>query len=147
MAKLNPSLTTILIASIIALFVLTMAITAYENLMIDNAGTIDSQYEAYYGNLTEEGSEITGLGEDLSDQGNILGDIFSGVTAGINVFVVGLTAIGTFFKMIPILSSVLTIIESGIPGFSGLFGLFTIIAGIYIAMRYIQSARSSQDVP
>ena len=69
------------------------------------------------------------------------------ITGTVNVFIVGLNAIGAFFGMIPVIGNILSAISLGFPALSGLIGLLTLIVGIYIAMRYIQSVSNKYDLP
>jgi hypothetical protein len=69
------------------------------------------------------------------------------LTGTVNVFVVGLQAMGSFFAMIPIIGNILSAITFAVPALAGLVGLALIITGVYIAMRYIQSVSNKSELP
>lgn len=54
---------------------------------------------------------------------------------------------GKFFLMIPVFGKILSAIALGIPGLASLITIITLILGVYIAMRYIQSVSNKPDLP
>ena len=135
----SPSLTKILIATIIGVFALVSLFAAYTNFLTDNGVSISSETEGYYADLTTQSGELDTFSGNVTAKDSV-NAIWEGAS---NVFVVGIGAIGKFFQMIPILSTILGIMEKAIPGFSGLFGIFILIIGIYVTMQIIASKRGT----
>lgn len=127
-----------------------MLFANYADFAILNNASIDPQYQAIFNNISGQYNNLEGIGNTVKDRNlvtTILNFGSSAITGTVNVFVVGLTAIGTFFEMIPILGNILSAISLGIPGLSALITLVILILGIYVAMKYIQSVSNKQDLP
>lgn len=141
----GPPLTWILIAAIVGISVIVLSIGSYNQFIADNtivSSPDDPIYSDYYSNLTDQEGDIIGFGEDISDQ-NTITRIFEGITGAFNIFVLGLSAIGKFFDLIPILKSFFALAGEAVPGFSALIGLGVLVLVVYMGMRYIQSARGT----
>jgi len=139
----NPNLTRILMATLIGVFVIVSAFSSYITFLQDNGVSISNETTDYFADLNEQSDSLATFSTDVSAKEGI-NAIWEGAS---NVFVVGLGAIGKFFQMIPILSTILGIIEKAIPGFSSLFGLLSIIVLIYITMQIIASKRGTTVKP
>jgi len=139
----NPNLTRILMATLIGVFVIVSAFSSYITFLQDNGVSISNETTGYFADLNEQSDSLANFSTDVSAKEGI-NAIWEGAS---NVFVVGLGAIGKFFQMIPILSTILGIIEKAIPGFSSLFGLLSIIVLIYITMQIIASKRGTTVKP
>lgn len=139
----NPNLTRILIATLIGVFAIISAFSTYITFLQDNGVSISNETTGYYADLNTQSDSLANFSSEVSAKEGI-NAIWEGAS---NVFVVGLGAIGKFFQMIPILNTILGIIEKAIPGFSGLFGLLTIIILIYITMQIIASKRGTTIKP
>jgi hypothetical protein len=135
----NPTLTKILIGTVIGVFVLVSLFTAYTTFLTDNGVSVSDETQGYFADLTTEGDVLNSFSGNVTAKESV-NAIWEGVS---NVFVVGIGAIGKFFQMIPILSTVLGIVEKAIPGFSSLFGIFVLIITIYITMQIIASKRGT----
>src|SRR6056297_1917205 len=139
----NPNLTRILMATLIGVFLIVSAFSSYITFLQDNGVSISNETTDYFADLNEQSDSLATFSTDVSAKEGI-NAIWEGAS---NVFVVGLGAIGKFFQMIPILSTILGIIEKAIPGFSSLFGLLSIIVLIYITMQIIASKRGTTVKP
>jgi len=146
----NPNLTKILFAGLIITFVISVLIGNYANFAVMNNSTIEEPYKSVFYNLSSKYSDFQDVGNTVKDEGivkNILNFGENLITGTVNVFVTGLEAMGTFFEMIPLFGDILSAISVGIPQLSGLITLAILIVGIFIAMRYIQSASNKSDLP
>ncbi len=146
----NITLTKMLFAALICTFTVAAFFGSYSGFVILNNATIDSQYQAAFGNISAQYGEFGGVADSASDEGivkNILDFGKTAITGTVNVFVVGLNAIGSFFEMIPIIGNVFVVLTSVFPGLAGLVGLLTTILALYVAMKYIQSVSNKQDLP
>jgi hypothetical protein len=150
MVQGNPNLTKILFAALIVTFVATVLIINYSNFAVYNNATIEEPYRSIFYNISNLQDDFEDVGYAAKNQSlveNIL-DFGATLTEGtINVFVTGLKAMGAFFDMIPLIGQILSAISVGLPALEGLFGLLILIAGIYIAMRYIQSVSNKYELP
>lgn len=150
MAEGNPTLTKILMASLIATFLIAITFGAYSEFIVLNNATIEDKYSEAFNTIGAQYGNFGGLAKTTSDPG-LVKNIFSfgkNVVSGtVNVFVVGLDAIGSFFSMIPIISNVVESIATVIPGFQALLGLLTTLIVLYIGMRYIQSTSNKYELP
>lgn len=150
MAEGNPTLTKILMASLVATFLIAITFGAYSEFIVLNNATIEDKYSEAFNIIGAQYGNFGNLAKTTSDQG-LVKNIFSfgkNVVSGtVNVFVVGLDAIGSFFSMIPIISNVVESIATVIPGFQALLGLLTTLIVLYIGMRYIQSTSNKYELP
>lgn len=150
MAEGNPTLTKILMASLVATFLIAITFGAYSEFIVLNNTTIEDKYSEAFNTIGAQYGNFGNLAKTTSDQG-LVKNIFSfgkNVVSGtVNVFVVGLDAIGSFFSMIPIISNVVESIALVIPGFQALLGLLTTLIVLYIGMRYIQSTSNKYELP
>ena len=136
------NLTWIFIGLAIFLTVMTISYTVYDTFMTDNSQLIQTDYKGYYGNMTEHYSETSALGYEASET-SLIKKIYSVAQGVVSTFVMGLSAIGKFLEMIPLLGKVINTIGEAIPGFSGILGLLILIATVLIASKYIQAARGT----
>lgn len=146
----NPTLTKLLFAGLLVTFVAATLFSNYATFAIYNNASIDEPYASIFQDIANQQQNLTAIGNTVKDRNLVTTILNLGqnlVTGTVNVFVVGLNAIGTFFEMIPILGNILSAISLGLPGLSGLIGLLTLILGIYVAMKYIQSVSNKQDLP
>lgn len=146
----NMSLTQIVFAGLIGTFVIAALFGVYTSYLSINGGTIEEPYNTAFQEIAAQYDNFGSIADTASDQGlvkNILDFGKNAITGTVNVFVVGLDAIGSFFSLIPVIGNVFSAISDAIPGFAGLLGLVTIVIGLYIAMRYIQSTSNKQDLP
>ena len=146
----NPNLTKVLYAGLLITFVTTVLISNYAAFAVLNNSTIEEPYRSAFFNISDKYGDFAAVGNTVKDEGlvkNILNFGENLITGTVNVFVTGLTAMGTFFEMIPIFGDILSAIALGIPQLSGLIGLAILMVGIFIAMRYIQSVSNKQDLP
>jgi len=146
----NPNLTKILFAGLIVTFVTATLIFNYANFAVLNNATIEEPYRSIFYNISSQSTNFTIISNEASNKSivtNIL-DFGEGIATGtVNVFVTGLKAMDTFFKMIPVWGNILSFISLGIPGISTLITLLILIVGVYVAMRYIQSASNKTELP
>jgi hypothetical protein len=141
-------------AAIITIFVIATLFGIYSQFAIDNGSNIDAKYYNVLKNISDMNSDksatsLWGIGSKAQNQSIVKSILDFGqnlATGTVNVFVVGLDAMGQFFSMIPLIGSIFTLIDV-IPGFSGLMGLMIILTGVYIAMRYIQSTSNKFELP
>jgi hypothetical protein len=147
----NPNLTKILIASLVGTFLIAMLFVSYSDFVVINNVTIDSRYSDAFNSISSQYNSFDSLAaNNVSNEGlvrNIFGTGKSVISSTINVFVVGLDAIGSFFSMIPLIGNVIQAISNVLPGFEALLGLATTIIGLYIAMSYIKSASNKTELP
>ena len=146
----NPNLTKVLYAGLIVTFVTAVFISNYATFAVMNDATIEEPYRIIFYNISAKYNDFADVGDSVKDEGivkNILNFGENLVTGTVNVFVTGLEAMGTFFEMIPLFGDILSAISFGLPQLSGLTGLATLIAAIYISMRYIQSVSNKNDLP
>lgn len=146
----NPSLTKVLYAGLIVTFVTAVLISNYATFAITNNSTIEEPYRSAFLNISEKYGEFANVGSTVKDEGlvkNILNFGENLVTGTVNVFVVGLEAMGTFFEMVPIYGDILSAISFGLPHLSALVSLAILMFGVFISMRYIQSVSNKNDLP
>lgn len=146
----NPNLTKILFAGLIMTFVTMILISNYANFAVTNNASIEETYQSIFYNISNSSDDFKNISFAAKNQSIIRSilDFGADVTTGsINIFVTGLEAVGTFFEMIPIFGSILAAISLGIPELSALITLITLILGVYISMRYIQSASNKSELP
>lgn len=146
----NPTLTKVLFAGLIVTFVAATLISLYANFAVMNNAQIEEPYRSVFYNISAKYSDFQDVGNSVKDEGlvkNILNFGESLITGTVNVFVTGLEAMGTFFEMIPLFGDILSAISLGIPQLSGLLALMTLIVGIFVAMRYIQSVSNKNELP
>jgi hypothetical protein len=145
----NPTLTKLWMATILVVFTIATLFGLYSQFVVDNHSNIDAKYYNAFVNITGQYDNLTSIGSATQNEGIVKKVLDFGqnlVTGTVNIFVVGLDAMGEFFKMIPIIGNVLSALDI-IPGFSGLISLLIILVGVYIAMRYIQSTSNKFDLP
>lgn len=139
----SPTLTKILIAALIGVFTLVTLFSSYITFLGDNGVSISNETQGYYANLSKQQGNLNNLTEQVTAK-ETANAVWEGIS---NVFVVGLGAITKFFQMIPIIGELINIIESAIPGFSGLFMLASLIILVYITMQIIASKRGTTYKP
>jgi len=146
MAK-GPTLTNIGIMMILALFVTMMSFSMYTNIIIDNGGQIDNNYSFIYSALGDSYDDVVAQTDVISDKDeiSILNKVSDFAFGTINVFVLGLKSIGAFFGYIPLLQTIFQIANDVFPQFNALIGLLITVISLYVAMRYIQSARGTSE--
>jgi len=151
MAQGNPTLTKILMGALIGTFIIAIMFGSYSEFVILNNSSIEERYADAFNTIGSQYGNLDTLSKETSDSTGILGDIFGIgkdiVSSTVNVFVVGLDAIGSFFSMIPLIGNVLESVSSVIPGLQALIGLLTTLFVLYIGMRYIQSASNKYELP
>jgi len=140
----GPSLTWLLIGLLVGMTVIVLSITSYQGILENNGGSIGDNYSVYYSELEGYYDNSTQMAEDLNDQG-LLDKIFSGVGAALNTFVVGLSAIGQLFNMIPLIGGMIETLNNALPGFTVLFSLAFLVTIVYISMKYIQAKRGTSE--
>jgi len=146
----NPTLTKVWMAGILITFVTATLFVSYLSFANSNNAIIEEPYASIFQNISAQLEPITGIGEQAKDEGLVKNIYRAGanlVTGTVNVFVTGLDAMGKFFLMIPIFGKILSAIALGIPGLASLITVATLIIGVYLAMRYIQSVSNKQDLP
>jgi len=146
----NITLTKILFVALISTFMITALFGAYSEFAFYNNASIEEKYQHAFENISGEYSNFDGLATTNSDRGIVTGILDFGrnaLTGTVNVFIVGLDAIGAFFDMGTNIESILHTIEDVFPHFKALMGLLITILLLYIAMRYIQSASNKSDLP
>lgn len=146
----NPTLTKVLFAALIGTFLISILFGMYSNFIYTNGAEIDEPYNTAFQEIGAKYDDFDNSAKVASNQSvvkNILDFGRNAVTGTVNVFVVGLDAIGSFFSMIPIFGSIFESISTAIPGFSAILGLASTLLALYIAMAYIKSASNKQDLP
>lgn len=146
----NPGLTKILFMGLVLTFLATTIFGAYLGFANLNGATIEEPYKTAFENIGSQYNGFETVGNTAKDKGlvtNILNFGGSLITGTVNVFVTGLTAMAAFFDMVPVISNILGAISLGIPALSGLIGLLTLMIGVYVAMRYIQSVSNKFELP
>lgn len=145
----NPSLTSLMIAFLLALAAISLMFTSMSSFLILNNASLDEQYEDYFIELSSSYDSFSDKAGEIGDQGLVTRIFGAGgaiITGTLNVFVIGLSSIGKFFEMIPLIGTVISVLTLAIPGISFILGLLTIITGFYMAMRYVQSARGTNQI-
>jgi hypothetical protein len=146
----NPTLTKVWMAGILVTFITATLFISYLEFANTNNAIIEEKYRIIFQNISAQNTTLYNIGETAGDR-NIVTNIYragsSLVTGTVNVFVTGLDAMGTFFLMIPVFGRILSAIALGIPGLASLITIVTLIMGVYLAMRYIQSVSNKQDLP
>jgi hypothetical protein len=146
----NPTLTKVWMAGILITFVTATLFIAYLSFAQSNNAIIEEPYRSIFENISSQASSFTEIGGSAKDEGLVRNIYRAGanlITGTVNVFVTGLDAMGKFFLMIPVFESILSVIALGIPRLASLMVLITLIVGVYIAMRYIQSVSNKPDLP
>jgi hypothetical protein len=146
----NPTLTKVWMAGILVTFITATLFIAYLSFAQTNNAIIEEPYRSIFENISAQASVFTDIGESAKDEGLVRNIYRAGanlITGTVNVFVTGLDAMGKFFLMVPVFGSILSAIALGIPGLASLMVLVTLIVGVYIAMRYIQSVSNKPDLP
>jgi len=146
----NISLTKMLIAALVGTFIVATLGGVYLGFCTLNGCSMEPKYASAFGNISAQYESLSGVASTASDKGlvtNIYNAGASLISGTVNVFVVGLSAIGSLFNMIPIIGNIFSAISTTIPWFSGLIGLLTIIVGLVVAMTYIKSASNKFDLP
>jgi hypothetical protein len=146
----NPTLTKVWMAGILITFITATLFISYLSFANSNNSIIEEPYASIFQNISAQLEPITGIGEAAKDEGLVKNIYRAGanlVTGTVNVFVTGLDAMGKFFLMIPVFGNILSAIALGIPGLASLITIATLIIGVYLAMRYIQSVSNKQDLP
>ncbi len=146
----NINLTKILFASLVGTFVMGALFGVYSAYVVLNDTTIDEPYNSALQQIGQQYNGFSDVAGQASDKGLVTSILDFGkaaITGTVNVFVVGLDAIGKFFSMIPLIGNVIEIISTVIPGISSVLGLLVVIIALYIPMRYIQSVSNKQELP
>jgi hypothetical protein len=146
----NPTLTKVWMAGILITFITATLFVSYLSFANSNNAIIEEPYRSIFQNISAQLEPIVGIGESAKDEGLVRNIYRAGanlVTGTVNVFVVGLDAMGKFFLMLPVFGKILSAIALGIPGLASLITIVTLMIGVYIAMRYIQSVSNKQDLP
>lgn len=142
----TPSLTAIMIMSLMSVFVIGFAFDIYTNWVVLNEGDIDPQYSFIYTQLASSYDDLITEAESLSQPEkakSILEKIGDAATGTVNIFVIGLSSIGQFFSLVPLLTNLLELVRKVFPMIDALIGLIIVIMALYIAMRFIKSARGT----
>jgi hypothetical protein len=137
-------------AGIIVVFVTATLFASYLSFTISNNSIIEEPYKSIFQNISDQYNPLFEVGNQAKDEGLVRNIYRAGanlVTGTVNVFITGLDAMGKFFLMIPLFGKILSAISLGIPGLASLITLVTLIMGVYLAMRYIQSVSNKQDLP
>lgn len=146
----NPNLTKTLFAGLVATFLIATIFGGYIQFISLNNSTIQEPYNSAFRNISLQYDAFTAVGNTAKNEStakNIFNAGAAAITGTVNIFVVGLQSIGTFFALIPILGNIFSILNATIPGLGGLTALLTTIFGVYIAMSYIKSASNKQELP
>ena len=149
MAK-NIPLTKMIFAGLVVTFLFGTLFGVYAEFIALNGGEIQEPYRTAFENIASQYSGFEGLSNNAADQGlvkNILDFGKGAITGTVNVFVIGLDAIGSFFSIIPIIGNIVSAVSQAVPGFQGLLGLLTVIITLYVSMRYIQTLTNKPDLP
>ena len=95
----NPTLTTIVIACLVALTLITITFNTYSEFSVKNNGSISAEYTQYFTDIQESSDTMNSKADELRDT-TLLRKIFGAtqglITGTINVFVMGLDAIAIF---------------------------------------------------
>lgn len=146
----NPNLTNIMIKALMITFVIGLMFGAYVTFASLNNLQIEEPYNSVFNDISGKYNDFADQAETSGSQ-NLVKNIFNGainiVSGGLNVFVVGLDAIGTFFALIPLIKDVLQAISLAIPEIYALISFLSVVIAFYIGMRYIQSARGTNEAP
>jgi hypothetical protein len=146
----NISLTKIVFTGLVGTFLIATLFGVYSEFIILNGATIDEKYVSAFEKIAAQYGEFDSTAKVASDQGfvkNILDFGRNAITGTVNVFVVGLTSIGSLFSLLPIIGNVFSALGTAVPALNGVLGLLTIIIGLYIPMRYIVSVTNKPDLP
>jgi hypothetical protein len=146
----NISLTQMVFAGLVGTYFIASLFGVYFEFSVINGITIEEPYSTAFQDIAGQYAGFETIAETSSDQGlvkNILSVGENAITGAINVFVVGLDAVGSFFSLIPIIGNVFSAVSNAVPGFSKILGLLTIIISLYIAMRYIQTVTNKTELP
>lgn len=146
----NPTLTKLIFAGLISTFIVVQLFGVYSGFLVLNNGTIEEPYNTAIQEIGSQYAEFEDSAEVASEESlvkNILDFGRDAITGTVNVFVVGLEAIGSFFTIVPIVGNIISIIGETIPGLQGLLGLASVLVALYVAARYIQSASNKNDLP
>ena len=142
----RPSLTIILIASMVALFGIVASFTMYSQFVLLNNASVDPSLQQYIVGINSSYGDMIDVANSTGDQ-NLVTKIFglgtSAITGTFNIFVVGLESLKKFFDVVPVIRNIMNLTEALFPGLSGLIGLFIVVVVFYISMRSIQSARGT----
>ncbi len=144
------TLTKIVFAGLVTTFVIASVFGFYSGFLTINGATIEEPYNSALINIANQYDGFEDVANTAGDEGlvkNILDFGRNAITGTVNVFVVGLEAIGSFFSVMPIIGNVVSIISETVPAFKPLLGLFSTILVLYIAMRYIKSTSNKQELP
>lgn len=138
----GPTLTWIFIGLIIGTTIAMMSFNSYFNFLEVNNKTsnIDTYIEG--ANLTNQTTNIQNLVNTSTDRGLVTTALAIG-TGIVNTFVVGLKSIVTLFEMIPIITDILNVLQTVVPGIEIIIGLAILVATVYITMAYIKAARGT----
>lgn len=122
--------------------IVTLSLYAYTNLMKDNGGTIDSAFLSKYTNITSRAPGLTTQSGNFYI--NALKELPSAVGSLImTVLTMGITSIQTLATATSSTKDVIEGIGSVFPELQVVFWVFTTMLAVYIAFRFIQSARGS----
>lgn len=146
----NLNLTKTLFAGLIATFLIATVFGGYVAFASVNNSSIQEPYKSAFENISLQYDAFTTVGETAKSESlakNIFDAGASAITGTVNIFVVGLESIGTFFALIPIVGNIFAILNATIPGLGGLTALLTTIFGVFVAMSYIKSASNKQELP
>ncbi len=146
----NIGLTKIVFAGLVGTFLIASLFGVYFEFGTLNGIIIQEPYNEAFQKIASQYDGFGGIATTASDQGivkNILDFGKNAITGTVNVFVVGLDAIGSFFSLVPVIGNVFSAISEAIPGFQPIIGLLTLIIGLFIAMSYIKTVTNKPDLP
>lgn len=144
MANVSLTWITIAIVAFIAVFMITQG--AYVNFTVDNNGTIDSAYIAKYQAISQLNSTYSDFAD--ASPGRVFGETLQAITGLIQtVFNIGLGSIRALAQLTTGSRDILEAVQTTFPEFQYLFWFVIVSSGIYIAYRFIQSARGSATEP
>jgi hypothetical protein len=146
----SPNLTKIMIGMLIGTCLFGILFNIYIDFGNRNGLRLDEPYKSAMEKISgsySQFSEVAGQASQQSLVTNIYNAGKNAITGTVNIFVVGLDALGMFFNMIPLIGDILQAIALVFPQFNILIGLLMTITALYIAMRYIQSASNKFDTP
>jgi hypothetical protein len=142
----NVSLTwiTIAIVAFIAVFMITQS--AYINFTSDNNGTIDQDYLLKYQAISKFNETYSDFAD--ASPARVFGETLQAITGLIQtVFNIGLGSIRALAQLTTGSRDILEAVQIEFPEFQYLFWFIIISCVIYVAYRFIQSARGSATEP
>ncbi len=144
------NLTKMLFAGLVGTFLIATLFGVYASFLSNYDAHIDEPYNTALQDISAQYDGFTGVANNASNQSlvkNILDFGRNAITGTVNVFVIGLDAIGQFFTMIPLVGNVIAAIGRAVPGLVPLLGLLSTLFISYLAMRYIKSVSNKTELP